>query len=415
MFDSLLRLIRGSTLILAALTVLVLADGALAKPSKAKGGNGHQPVQASIVIDADTGAVLHAVNADAKTYPASLTKMMTLFMVFDQLDSGRMRLTDQMRTSAHAAAQSPSKLGLQPGQTIAVEDAIKALVTKSANDVAVIIAEHIGGSEPAFGQMMTQRARQLGMSRTVFHNASGLPNLEQITTARDMATLGRALLRQHARHYHYFNTRVFTWNNQTITTHNRLMLRYEGADGIKTGFIGASGFNLVSSAKRGNRRLVGAVLGGFTAAARDRRMEHLLDTAFDGIIEREQVQTAEAEAPAPAPALPAKVSVVKTKPKTQTLKAAVEVEQVSGSGDAESANWMVQVGAFKQKQSAHAAAVKAVNTLGLRAGRPVVSETRSGAGRIYRARVTGFTEGQARAACKKMIDNKSCLVIQPPA
>lgn len=408
MSASLFRVVTRSTFVILALTVLTFSGQSYAKGKFA-------PVQSSIVIDADSGEILHASNAEATTYPASLTKMMTLYMVFDQLAAGKLKLTDRFTVSSFAAAQSPSKLGLAPGQSISVEDAIYALVTKSANDIAATVAEGIGGSEAGFATLMTRRAHQLGMARTTFKNASGLPNAGQVTTAADMATLGRALLRNHAAYYHYFGTRSFDFRGQTISTHNRLMLRYEGADGIKTGYINASGFNLVSSAKRGGRRLVGVVLGGRTAAARDRRMGELLDAAFAGTAAEERIEMAKAPAAAEKTTARARVKLASVaKAATVEPATAEEDERVTGTGDADQANWAVQIGAFKLKVSAQNAADAAAKRYAqLADGRPTVVEAKNGGNRVWRARVTGLTEDQARATCKKMSDNKSCLVIQP--
>lgn len=415
MFGSVLRIVTRSIWLFAALALFIYAAPALAKKARAQSA----PVQASMVIDADTGRVLHAENADVTTYPASLTKMMTLYLLFDQLEAGRLRLTDRMPVSARAAAQSPSKLGLAPGQTIGVEQAILALVTKSANDVAVIIAEAISGTEDEFGDLMTRRARQLGMTRTTFRNASGLPNLSQVTTARDMALLGRALLKNHARYYHYFSARSFEWQGAVINTHNRLMLRYEGADGIKTGYIAASGFNLVSSVNRGGQRLVGVVMGGRTAAARDRRMEQLLDIAYGAPAREDRIETAAAKPklePAAAPQPQDKMKVLRqaaAQDKTPAKDKARAAERMTGIGDAEPAGWGVQIGAFKEKASALNAAEKAHKRYA--AGRPIVTESGSGSKKVYRARLMGISQEQARALCKSMSGNKSCMVVQSGA
>jgi D-alanyl-D-alanine carboxypeptidase len=232
---------------------------------------------AAIVIDAKSGKVLYSDSADARRHPASLTKMMTLYMLFEQIDSGRASLSTSISVSSRCAGQAPSKLGFRPGQTIKARDAILALVTKSANDVACAIAEHISGTESAFARDMTARARRLGMKNTTFRNASGLPNDAQVTTARDMATLGRALQDHFPDHYKYFATRSFTWKGKTYSNHNRLLGRVSGVDGIKTGYIKASGFNLVSSVKRSDREIVAVVLGGDTGRARDARMASLID------------------------------------------------------------------------------------------------------------------------------------------
>ncbi len=235
------------------------------------------PSYAAIVIDTKSGEVLHAADPDAPRYPASLTKMMTLYLLFGSISSRKTSLRTEIGMSAHCAALPPSKLGLKPGETIAVRDAILALVVKSANDVACAVGEHLSGSEAAFAQEMTARARRLGMTRTVFRNASGLPDPAQVTTARDMATLGQALQDDFPRSFSYFKTKTFTWGGRTYLNHNKLLGRVDGVDGIKTGYTDASGFNLVCSAQRGRSEVIAVVLGGNTAAARDARMTALLD------------------------------------------------------------------------------------------------------------------------------------------
>jgi D-alanyl-D-alanine carboxypeptidase len=236
----------------------------------------YNPAFSSIIVDANSGATLSANNPDASRHPASLTKMMTLYLLFERLDAGKMNLDTEMEVSEHASEQAPTKLGLRPGQTIRVEDAIKGLVTRSANDAAVVIAEAIGGSESDFAKLMTRKARALGMTRTVYRNASGLPDDDQVTTARDQSTLGRALQDRFPRYYRYFSTMSFNYHGQTIRNHNHLLGSVEGVDGIKTGYTRASGFNLVTSMRRGNRHLVGVVMGGRSGSSRDAIMRNLL-------------------------------------------------------------------------------------------------------------------------------------------
>ncbi|MBR0983471.1 MULTISPECIES: D-alanyl-D-alanine carboxypeptidase [Bradyrhizobium] len=234
------------------------------------------PKFASIIVDGNSGSVLQATSPDGIRHPASLTKIMTLYLLFERLESGKMKLDTEMPVSQHAADQDPTKLNLRAGQTIRVEDAIKGLVTRSANDAAVVIAEAIGGDEDDFAQMMTRKARSLGMSKTVYRNANGLPNDEQVTTARDQATLGRAIQERFPRYYRYFATSTFNWRGQSIRNHNHLLGNVEGVDGIKTGYTRASGFNLVTSMRRGNRHLIGVVLGGRSGGSRDAIMRNLL-------------------------------------------------------------------------------------------------------------------------------------------
>lgn len=234
-----------------------------------------------IVIEADTGRILHSTDPERVLHPASLTKMMTLYITFQALEAGKLTLDHRLWVSANAASQSPSKLGLRPGQTIRVEDAILGLVTESANDVAVVLAETIGGSETQFARLMTRQARALGMTRTTFQNPSGLPDPDQVTCAADMARLGYSLAYHYPQYYPYFSRESFTYEGITHKNHNHLMERYDGMDGIKTGYIRASGFNLVASAVRGETRIIGAVMGGKSAASRDVQMENLLDNCFD--------------------------------------------------------------------------------------------------------------------------------------
>ncbi|HRO49277.1 MAG TPA: D-alanyl-D-alanine carboxypeptidase, partial [Hyphomicrobium sp.] len=239
------------------------------------------PKQSSMIIDGNTGAVLHDDAADELRFPASLTKIMTLYMVFSEIEQGRLSFSSRIKTSAHAAGAPPSKLDLKPGDTITVADAVKALVVRSANDVAIAVAEHIGGSESGFARAMTQRARQIGMTQTVFYNASGLPDPRQLTTARDMLTLALRIQDDFPKHYHYFSTSTFTFGEKTWRSHNTLMRSFPGMDGMKTGYIRASGFNLVSSVRTGNKHIVGVVFGGQTAAARNAHMQGLLFRALE--------------------------------------------------------------------------------------------------------------------------------------
>ena len=232
---------------------------------------------ADIVVDANSGAVLHATNPDARRHPASLTKIMTLYLLFEQLEAGKLKLDSALKVSAEASGQAPTKLGLKPGTTLTVEDAIKGMVTRSANDAAVVVAEAIAENENDFAKLMTRKAHALGMKSTVYKNASGLPDDNQVTTARDQSILGRAVQERFPRYYKYFSIRSFTFRGQAITNHNRLLGKVDGVDGIKTGYINASGFNLVTSLHRGNRYLVAVVMGGNSGASRDARMRELIN------------------------------------------------------------------------------------------------------------------------------------------
>jgi D-alanyl-D-alanine carboxypeptidase len=291
------RRLRGVAFGLAILTgALALgADPADARHRR-KQRSSYNPPYASIVVDANSGAVLQATNADSQRHPASLTKVMTLYLLFERIESGRLKLSSRLPVSEHASVQAPTKLGLKPGETIRVEDAILGLVTKSANDAAVVIAEALGGSESEFARMMTRKARALGMRRTVYTNASGLPDSSQITTARDQATLGRAIQQRFPRYYHYFSTEAFEYHGRSIRNHNRLLGQVAGVDGIKTGYTRDSGFNLVTSMRRGGRHVVAVVLGGRSAGQRDARMRELLS---DHIMTASTRRTAPAIAEAP--------------------------------------------------------------------------------------------------------------------
>jgi D-alanyl-D-alanine carboxypeptidase len=280
----------------------------------------YSPAFSSIIVDGNSGATLSANNPDASRHPASLTKIMTLYLLFERLDTGKMKLDSEMEVSEHASEQAPTKLGLRPGQTIRVEDAIKGLVTRSANDAAVVIAEAIGGDEDDFAKLMTRKARALGMTKTVYRNASGLPDDDQVTTARDQATLGRAIQDRFPRYYRYFSTSAFNYHGQSIRNHNHLLGSVEGVDGIKTGYTRASGFNLVTSMRRGNRHLVGVVLGGRSGGSRDAIMRSLLAENLEkastnrtvaAITERNASDTSAevADADAESPAQPAQAQV----------------------------------------------------------------------------------------------------------
>ncbi|WP_035678072.1 D-alanyl-D-alanine carboxypeptidase family protein, partial [Bradyrhizobium liaoningense] len=286
------RLARVGVLGLLTVTIAVIITTDAAEARRHRRHQVHHRVQrdvsessspkfASIIVDGNSGAVLQATSPDGIRHPASLTKIMTLYLLFERLESGKMKLDTEMPVSQHAANQDPTKLNLRAGQTIRVEDAIKGLVTRSANDAAVVIAEAIAGDEDDFAQMMTRKARSLGMSRTVYRNANGLPNDEQVTTARDQATLGRAIQERFPRYYRYFATSTFNWRGQSIRNHNHLLGSVEGVDGIKTGYTRASGFNLVTSIRRGNRHLIGVVLGGRSGGSRDAIMRSLLAENLD--------------------------------------------------------------------------------------------------------------------------------------
>ncbi|KAF0139759.1 MAG: serine-type D-Ala-D-Ala carboxypeptidase [Rhodospirillaceae bacterium] len=429
--------------------VLILVAGlSLIGPDAAQAG------YASFVVEADSGQVLHADSADAINHPASLTKMMTLYMLFEALAEGHLTLATPMKVSARAAAQSPSKLNLPPGATISVENTILALVTKSANDVACVVAETLGNSEAEFAMMMTATAHQLGMHNTVFRNASGLPNKAQVTTARDMATLGRALIRHHSRYYHYFSTRRFQYGEMNIPTHNRLLLSYEGADGIKTGYIAASGFNLVTSARQNGKRLIGVVLGGATARWRDAHMVDLLDSAFArlagkpiavagrvpplaqkattrkaGDVSKAQTEAgrgtgrqAQLDAPVRRRALAdSKPTAPRSEPGAarKTVTAAKAAPQKTTSATS-SGDWGIQLGSFRKADQAQASATALMARLKTVKDKPstVIVTAKVKNVTLYRARLMGMTQKEAHKACTRVPRTKdlptpTCHVVHP--
>lgn len=436
------RALANSLPKIALFGALILTAGtALAAPDRS----------ASLIMDYSSGATLYAHNADEPRHPASLTKMMTLYMAFEAIQQGRLSMDQKLLVSQFASEQDPTKLGLRPGATIPVRDAVLGLVTKSANDAAVTLAENMAGSEPAFARQMTQRARRLGMHSTLFINASGLPNDAQITTARDMALLGRALIRDFPDFYPLFSTKNFVYQGRVHPNHNRLMNVYDGMDGIKTGFIRASGFNLVASAKRDGRRLVGSVFGGTSPGQRDQLMAKLMDAGFAGTLmaqretdapRRTLVATAEETRPAITPIstrLPARTNGGATiTPVSATLGrsaapvlAAPVAEMPRGQSAPKQATaqpvalkpqgkpqggWAVQVGAFATGASAQKAAQ--VATAGAKAalghGTIAVAEGKDAKGtRVYRARIAGLTEKEARDACQSLARQKSACVAVP--
>lgn len=402
-----LELRRWGIIVLLAVVLPLLASS----PAAAKRASTSQPDKyASLVIDADNGRVLHSEDADTLKYPASLTKMMTLYMLFQALDAGEVTLDTRIEISRRAARQPATRIGLGVGQTLSAREAILSLVTKSANDVAMAVAEHLADSEEDFAIDMTTTARKLGMSRTTFRNASGLPNPEQMTTARDMATLALALQRHFPQYYPFFSTEHFSFKGLRHDNHNRLLMTYEGADGIKTGFIGASGFNLVASARRDGRRLIGVVFGGETARGRDRHMEELLDAGF-GRIDPGMAADARPQFPDPPKAAAASrkaaakfkgTSRAEVASKSASGKPAPESRARASEGEDE---WAIQVGAFAEYKLAMATARRALaNASGfLEDGFiKVVPLERKGKRPVFRARIVGLSKKQALGACASL-------------
>ena len=390
---------------------------------------------AAIVMDAGTGKVIHAESPDKSIKPASLTKMMTLYLTFQALENGRLTLDQMLPVSRHAANQSPCKLGLRPGKTIRVQDAILGLITKSANDASVVLAEALAGTEGKFASIMTGQARHLGMSRTVFRNASGLPNAQQVSTARDMARLSQALIHHFPGYYRHFATKVFTYQGVAHRNHNHLVGEVIGyrngetitIDGVKTGFTNASGFNLAASAKHGNQRLIGVVVGGQNRHWRDRRMKQLLSSAFGvkdekppRLMNAEHVEIANLISAAnreqsSKPVAHAKVgkrqSAQAIKAKGAAAKKKISVMKAAAS----KGKWRIQVGAFGRAKDAQVALKKAglkITALSRKQRTPHVA---SGGKRrkLFKAQFINMTQMQAKKSCSQVKKaGLECLILQ---
>jgi D-alanyl-D-alanine carboxypeptidase len=385
-----------------------------------------QSKRASIVVDVNAGKVLFASNADAPRHPASLTKMMTLYMIFDALEKGKITKNSQMVMSKHAASMSPTKLGIKAGGRLSVETAIYALVTKSANDAAAATAEFLGGSELKFAQAMTAKARSIGMKNTLFYNASGLPDPRQITTARDMAILGIALRKKFPQYYGYFSTRSFTFGRSRMGNHNKLLGRVAGVDGIKTGYTRASGFNLVSSVSLNNKRLVSVVLGGTSGGSRDAEMVKLIAqyipkaaTKANGkllksidnavIAQQEPVEEPLAFAqvkPAPRSIMSLTQEIEENEKNAQvdpitTASAPVKKSQTITEDGA----WVIQIAASDSEAGALKLLTDAQAKVRdvLASAQPITPSVKKGSATLYRARFSGFVSKEAAwNACEEL-------------
>ena len=395
--------------------------------------------EASILIDYGTGAVLEARNADDSVIPASLTKMMTLYLTFRSLASGQLDLSSRIKVSDRAAAMPPTKLGLTPGGTLRVEDAILGLVTRSANDAASALAEALGGSEDRFAMAMTRTARKLGMTRTVFRNASGLPDGEQRTTARDLSRLAYRLISDYPGYYSYFSSPNFVYRGRNHPNHNRLLGVYPGMDGLKTGYTRASGFNLAASARRDGRRLVAVVIGGRTAGARDATMVALLDRGFARQPQAGPALVADAE-PQPrakgsdreivvasldTTASDAVMAVPSARPKKSASKpaAAAPTSKASKGKSSRAAkatrkpagSYAVQVGAFRAASQARAAMKQAMSGAPdlLRGASPAVATQKVRKDTLYKAMLGGLSRPEAESACRRLKKQKrDCMVVR---
>jgi D-alanyl-D-alanine carboxypeptidase len=409
-----------------------------------------EPRYAAIVMDATSGDILYQTRADSPRYPASITKIMTLYLTFEALSTGRLHATDMMEVSARAAAQAPTKLGLRAGDSIDIDDAMHAIAVKSANDMAVALAEKIGGTEERFAAMMTLKAQELGMTHTRFVNANGLPDSRQVTSAHDIAILCRAVLRDYPQYYYYFGTEQFTYRGVTMNNHNGLLGRMPGVDGFKTGYTNAAGYNLAASAVRNGRRLIAVVLGGSSGAARNANVEDLLLTGFD--VEQRRANGENLmltqnlfEAPPPERATVPQVEqgdasdaidivltaaehgkAVTFGPGAVTQLAASRpgltaevprsglISPIGGAVPAEAAqprNWKVQVGDFSSGKLATHQVDYIADTF------RTLFDDREGqvdhVGRSYRAVFSGFTEAEARSACDAVQATRQACFVSP--
>jgi len=376
---------------------------------------------ASIVVDADTLEIIHARQIDDMRYPASLTKVMTLYLTFDALNAGTLKLNEAVRVSRNAARTPPSKLGLKAGQSITVENLIQALTVKSANDAAVVLAERLAGSEAAFAQRMTAKARSLGMMKTHFKTANGLPHPGQKTSARDMAKLASNILNNHRRYYHYFGQEHFTYGGRSYKNTNGLLHWLKGVDGFKTGYTNDSGYNLIVSAQRDGRRLIAVVLGGASGASRNSHMQDLIERGFNVIgvapatslppitVNREPIPQKKTSQIANTPKVTAAVRLRGRNSKSVTVSNDQSLKLSELKTDA---SWGIQIGAFLNKSEAE----EQISTIGglhilSKARRNVRPLTRNGH-TLYRARFEGLTVTDAQAACKALAKLASgCLIV----
>jgi D-alanyl-D-alanine carboxypeptidase len=363
---------------------------------------------ATIVIDAATAAILKSDQATALWRPASLTKLMTLYIAFQELAAGHLKLDETMIVSGYAAAMPPSELGLAKGEKITVEQAILATITRSANDAVVVLAERIGGDETTFAQRMTATARKIGMTGSVFRNASGLPDPEQTTTARDMAVLAMSLIRDFPQYYKFFSARGVTHHGENLPTINAILDLYPGADGLKTGFTCGSGYNLVASAERDGRRIIGVVLGGLTSDQRYRQMTDLLDAGFAVAPDEEDPVTLDQMAKTALGAPPQQLSDEDCAPGWSLRPDGEVAGRLPG--------WGIVFGGFPQQAPTRALLNKAVKLLpsGSRTGRATIIARQYQGVKSYRAVVVGLTATQAGNACRALWQaGRYCLALMP--
>ena len=366
---------------------------------------------ASFIINENTKRIYHNANADTRNYPASLTKIMTLYLVFDALKSKKISMNSKFKVSKRATRQPPSKLNLSAGSNITVKNAILALVTKSANDVATVIAENLGKSERNFARLMTRKAKKLGMTRTTFRNASGLPNRGQLSTARDMATLGIAIRKNHPKFFKLFKTKSFIYKGIKYTNHNNLLGSYSGTDGIKTGYTNASGFNLVASVERNGQRIIGVVFGGKKARSRDKHMVTLLNKYFKTSLSKPLVRIAK---PSELPKIRPKIVMAEKNIKNFKIPPKI-INNIIPNNIEE--DWFIQIGAFKNRLNAHKAARNARNIVPEQLGnlpaslsKITKSSTNNNLQYLWRVRFVELAENQARSVCAELwTSGLSCI------
>ena len=366
---------------------------------------------ASFIINENTKRIYHNANADTRNYPASLTKIMTLYLVFDALKSKKISMNSKFKVSKRATRQPPSKLNLSAGSNITVKNAILALVTKSANDVATVIAENLGKSERNFARLMTRKAKKLGMTRTTFRNASGLPNRGQLSTARDMATLGIAIRKNHPKFFKLFKTKSFIYKGIKYTNHNNLLGSYSGTDGIKTGYTNASGFNLVASVERNGQRIIGVVFGGKKARSRDKHMVTLLNKYFKTSLSKPLVRIAK---PSELPKIRPKIVMAEKNIKNFRILPKITNNIIPDNVEED---WFIQIGAFKNRLNAHKAARNARNVVPEQLGnlpaslsKITKSSTNNNLQYLWRVRFVELAENQARSVCAELwTSGLSCI------
>lgn len=360
-----------------------------------------QASTSSITIDAATGKVLSASDADTLRYPASLTKVMTLYITFDALEKGIIKLNDKLPVSRNAANRSPSKLGLRAGSKIDVKTCIMAVIVKSANDCASVLAEGLGYTEENFAKTMTRVSHELGMKNTTFKNASGLPNKQQKTTARDMALLAAAMYHHFPEYYKWFSAKSFSYNGKTIYTHNHLLKTFEGADGLKTGFTNASGYNIITSAEREGQRVIAVTMGHNTAKVRDQKVAQMMNKGLSKLALNQKVNASNMYAQ-----LEEKKS---THPEKELSVAQNEIE-----AETEENMWGIQVGAFSNYTKARNYALEIRKTVSKKyAGKNIdIEPVANGSAIVYRSKIVGFAKNDADDACKGLKkSNKSCIVV----